>query len=219
MNWFSPIFIFICIWNQLSLIEWYWRIQHSIQMPKCERTIDITNNYNYQESKHIRFDSMIIIKLINPWIVNHWLTIKQIFDRLMDWLNGESNLISIPGQSVSIHSSFISVIIQFSSMFSMQWSIPIQWGKINILFQYLWLYCIFYLLNNGFTNVNNHHQISIHSNHSIVSLSNPIFLIIRSNQIAINIEQILVQTIIWVWLVDWNHCHLWMFNMWSMGHW
>ena len=41
-------------------------------------------------------------------------------------------------------------------------------------------------------------QISIHSNHSIVSLSNPIFLIIRSNQCAINIEQILIQTIIWL---------------------
>ena len=139
-------------------------------------------------------------------------------DRLLDWLNGESNLISIPSHSDSIHSSFIAVIIYFSSMFSMQWSILIQWGKINILFQYQWLYCIVYLLNNGFTNVNDH-QISIDSNHSYVSLSNPIFLIIRSNQFAINIEQILVQTIIWLWLVDWNHCHLWMFNMWSIGHW
>ena len=141
-------------------------------------------------------------------------------DRLLDWLNGESNLIYNPSQSDSIHSSFISVIIHFSFIFSMQWSIPIQWGKINILYKYQWLYCIIYLLNNGFTNVNNdHQQISIHSNHSIVSLSNPIFLIIRSNQFAINIEQILVQTIIWLWLVDWNHCHLWMFNMWSLGHW
>ena len=141
-------------------------------------------------------------------------------DRLLDWLNGESNLIYNPSQSDSIHSSFISVIIHFSSIFSMQWSIPIQWGKINILYKYQWLYCIIYLLNNGFTNVNNdHQQISIHSNHSIVSLSNPICLIIRSNQFAINIEQILIQTIIWVWLVDWNRCHLWMFNMWSLGHW
>ena len=197
MNWFFPIFMFICIWNQLFLIEWYWRIQHSIQMPKYGRTIDITNNYNYQESKHIRFDSMIIIKLKNPWFVTHWLTIEQMIDWLMDWLNGESNLISIPSQSVSIHSSFIAVIIQFSSIFSMQWSIPIQYGKINILFQYQWLYCIIYLLNNGFTNVNNHQQISIHSNHFVVSLSNPMFLIIRSNQFAIDIEQILVQTTIW----------------------
>ena len=99
---------------------------------KCERTIDITNNYNYQESKHIRFDSMIIIKLINPWFMTHWLTIKH----MIEWLNGESNLISNPSQSDSIHSSFIAVFYQFSSIFSMQWSIPIQWGKINILFQY-----------------------------------------------------------------------------------
>ena len=94
--------------------------------PKCEWTIDITINCNYQESKHIRFDSMIIIKLKNPWFVTHWLTIEQMIDWLLDWLNGESNLISIPSQSDSIHSSFIAVIIQFTSIFSMQWSIPIQ---------------------------------------------------------------------------------------------
>ena len=134
-------------------------------------------------------------------------------------MNGESNLISNPSQSDSIHSSFIVVIIQFSSIFSMQWSIPIQCGKINILIQYQWLYCIIYLLINGFTNGNKYQQISIHLIHSIVSLSNPICLVIRSNQFAINIEQILIQTIIWLWLVDWNHCHLWMFYMWSMGHW
>ena len=49
----------------------------------------------------------------------------------------------------------------------------------------------------------NNHPISIDSNHSIVSLSNPILLfmiimimmmIIVSNQFPINIEQILVQT-------------------------
>ena len=95
----------------------------------------------------------------------------------------------------------------------MQRTIPIQWGSINILLQYQWLYCIIYLLNNGFTNVNNHQQISIHSNHSNVSLSNPICLIIRSNQFAINIEQILIQTIIGLVLSDWSHCHLWMFNV------
>ena len=63
------------------------------------------------------------------------------------------------------------------------------------------LYCIIYRFNNGFTNVNNH-PISIDSNHSIVSLANPILLfmvmiiimIIRSKQFPINIEQILVQT-------------------------
>ena len=47
-------------------------------------------------------------------------------DWFMDWLNGESNLISIPSQSDSIHSSFIAVIIHFSSIFSMQRTIPIQ---------------------------------------------------------------------------------------------
>ena len=102
--------MFICIWNQLSLIEWYWKIQHFIQMPKCEWTIDITINYNYQESIHIRFDSMIIIKLINPWFVTHWLAIEQMIDWLLDWLNGESNLISIPSQSDSIHSSSLLLL-------------------------------------------------------------------------------------------------------------
>ena len=156
---------------------------------------------------HIKIDS-ILIKWINSWFVTHWLTIEQMIDRLQDWLNGKSNLISNPSQSDSIHSSFIAFIIQFSSIFSMLWTIPIQWGKTNILIQYQWLYFTIYLLNNGFTNVNKHQQISIHSNHSIVSLSNPIFLIIRSNQFATNIEQILIQTILWLVLVDWNHCHL-----------
>ena len=72
----------------------------------------ITATINYQ-THPIWF----IIKLINPWIVTHWLTIEHMIDRLLDWLNGESNLISIPIQSDSIHSSFISVIIQFSSIF------------------------------------------------------------------------------------------------------
>ena len=157
-----------------------------------------------------QFDKSIVCDLLINNRANDWLIAGLIEWRIQ--LDFHSNSIGF------IHSSFIAVIIQFSSMFSMQWSIPIQWGKINILFQYQWLYCIIYLLINGFTNVNNHQQISIHSNHSIVSLSNPIFLIIRSNQFAINIEQILVQIIIWVWLVDWNHCHLWLFNMWSLGH-
>ena len=111
-------------------IRYFWssdieEYRYSIQMPKCGRTIDITNNYNYQKSTRIRFDSMIIIKLIVQWFVTHWLTIEHMIDWFMDWLNGESNLISNPSQSDSIHSSFIAVIIQFSSIISMQWSIPI----------------------------------------------------------------------------------------------
>ena len=98
---------------------------------------------------HIKLDS-IIIKWINSWFVTHWLTIEQMIDRLQDWLNGESNLIFIPSQSDSIHSSFIAVIFQFSFIICMQWSIPVQCGKINILIQYQWLYCIVYLLINGF---------------------------------------------------------------------
>ena len=78
--------------------------------------------------------------------------------------------------------------------------------------QYQWMYCIIYLLNNGFTNVGND-QISIDSSHSTVLLWDSFFLIIRSNQFAINIERILVQTIIWLVLSDWSHCHLWMFNV------
>ena len=75
-------------------------------------------------------------------------------------------------------------------------------NSISIILLYcIVLYCIIYRFNNGFTNVNNH-PISIDSNHSIVSLSNPILLfmiimiimIIRSKQFPINIEQILVQT-------------------------
>ena len=42
---------------------------------------------------------MIIFKWINPCFMTHWLILEQIIDWLMDWLNGESNLISIPIQS------------------------------------------------------------------------------------------------------------------------
>ena len=48
-----------------------------------------------------------MIKLINPWFVTHGLTFEHMIDRLIDWLNGESNLIFISSQSDSIHSSFI----------------------------------------------------------------------------------------------------------------
>ena len=50
-------------------------------MSQCERTIDITNNCNYQESAHNRFDSFII-KLINPWFMTRWLTNEQ----MIDWM-------------------------------------------------------------------------------------------------------------------------------------
>lgn len=75
-------------------------------------------------------------------------------------------------------------------------------NSISIIVLYcIVFYCFIYRFNNGFTNVNNH-PISIDSNHSIVSLSNPILLfmmmiimmIILSKQFPINIEQILVQT-------------------------
>ena len=69
-------------------------------------------NDNYQIEK-----SMVCDSLIN----------NRTYDWLMaDWLNGKSNLISNASQSDSIHSSFITIIIQFSSIFSMLWSIPIQ---------------------------------------------------------------------------------------------
>ena len=73
----------------------------------------ITTTIKNQNTHPIWF----IIKLINPWFVTHWLTIEHMIDRLLDWLNGESNLISIPIQSDSIHSSFIAVIIMFSLFF------------------------------------------------------------------------------------------------------
>lgn len=58
--------------------------------------------------------------------------------------------------------------------------------------------------NNEMRNVDNHHK-SMDSYHSIALLSNSVFSIILSNQFLISIEQILLQTIIWELLVDWNH--------------
>lgn len=57
--------------------------------------------------------------------------------------------------------------------------------------------------NNEMRNVDNHHK-SMDSYLSIVLLSNSVFSIILSNQFLISIEQILLQTIIWELLVDWN---------------
>ena len=79
--------------------------------------------------------------------------------------------------------------------------------------------CIVFLSINQWIHKCGQWSNTIDSSHSTVLLWDSFFLIIRSNQFAINIEQILVQIIIWVWLVDWNHCHLWLFNMWSLGHW
>ena len=116
MNWFFPIFIFICIWNQLSLIEWYWRIQHSIQMPKCGRTIDITNNYNYQESKHtsdlIHYQidkSMVCDSLINNRANDWWI------DCWIDWM---VNPTWFPIQVNRILSILVSLLLFTSSPLS-----------------------------------------------------------------------------------------------------
>lgn len=58
--------------------------------------------------------------------------------------------------------------------------------------------------NNEFRNVDNY-RLSIDSNHSIGSLIKFSLSIILSIQFLISIEQILLQTIIWESLVDWNH--------------
>ena len=139
-----------------------------------------------------------------------WLIDLQSSIWLIDcWIDWMVNPTWFPFQVNRILSILVSLLLLSSSplfFYAVIYSYSIRQNQ--YLFQYQWLYCTIYLLNNGFTNVNNDQQILIHSNHSIASLSNPIFLIIRSNQFAINIEQILIQTILWLWLVDWNHCHL-----------
>ena len=48
-----------------------YNLQFSIQMSKCERTIDITNIYNYQESNK----SDLILWLLSNWYIHGlWLT-------------------------------------------------------------------------------------------------------------------------------------------------
>ena len=148
------------------------------------------------------------------------LIYKQMNDWLLDWSNGKSSMIPNPIQFNRIwsNSSLVAVIIQLFSLFIV-YSELYSFNKAKSVFYFNLKNCIALSIRLQWIHKWNNHQISIHSNHSIVSLSNPIFLIIRSNQFAINIEQILIQTILWLWLVDWNHCHLWMFNMWSLGHW
>ena len=57
--------------------------------------------------------------------------------------------------------------------------------------------------------------------HCVTIKSNLLLLLLdySKQQFAINIEQILVQTIIWLLFVDWYYCHLWMFYLWTLDHW
>ena len=70
---------------------------------------------------------MIIIKLKNPWFVTHWLTIEQMIDWLLDWLNGKSNLIFNPSQSdLSI---LVSLLLLSSSLPSFLCCDPFLFNK------------------------------------------------------------------------------------------
>ena len=154
-------------------------------------------NDNYQIEKSMVCDSLINNQA-NDWWIDCWI----------DWMVNPTWFLLQVNRilSILVHCCYYPLLLHFFYAVNNSYSIRRSQYPISIS-----MIVLYYLsIINGFTNVNHHQQISIHSFHSIVSLSSPIFffLIIRSNQFSINIEQILVQTIIWVWLVDWNHCHL-----------
>ena len=118
---YSSAFEISYLWS--SDIEEY---RHSIQMPKCERTINITNYYNYQESKHAsdliyyQIDkSMDCDSLINNRENDWWI------DCWIDWM---ANPTWFSIQVNRILSILVSLLLLSSSppFFPMQWSIPIQ---------------------------------------------------------------------------------------------
>ena len=86
-----------------------------------------------------------------------WFIDIQTNDWLIDcWIDRMVNPAWFPIQFNSIQSDLIQFLFSCSyypvilSSHCIQWTIPIQWGKTNVLFQSQWLYCIIYLFNNGF---------------------------------------------------------------------
>ena len=126
--------------------------------------------------KHIRFDSMMMIKLIIPWFVTHWYTNKWMIDWLLDWSNGKSSMIPNPIQFNRIwsNSSLVAVIIQLFSLFIV-YSELFLINEAKSMSYFNLNDCIALSTCLQWIHKWNNHQISIHSNHSIVSLSNPIF--------------------------------------------
>ena len=90
----------------------------------------ISSIYNQTRPIWFDYDNQIARSMVCDWLINN----QGMIDWLMDWFNNESNPILNSIRSDSIHSSFNALIIQSLSIFSMQWSFLIRWGKINILF-------------------------------------------------------------------------------------
>ena len=124
--------------------------------------------------------------------MTHWYTNKWLIDWLLDWSNGKSSMIPNPIQfnRVWSNSSLVAVINQLFSLFIV-YSELFLFNEAKSMSYFNLNDCI--ALSTCLQGIHkwNNHQISIHLNHSIVSLSNPIFLTVRSNQFAIIIEQIL----------------------------
>ena len=118
------------------------------------------------------------------------LIYKQMNDWLLDWSNGKSSMIPNPIQFNRIwsNSSLVAVIIQLFSLFIV-YSELFLFNEAKSMSYFNLNDCIALSTCLQWIHKWNNHQISIHSNHSIVSLSNPIFLTVRSNQFAIIIEQ------------------------------
>ena len=91
------------------------------------------------------------------------------------------NRISSNSSLVAVNIQLFSLFIVYSEFFLFNEAKSMSYFNLND--------CIALSTCLQWIHKQNNHQISIHSNHSIVSLSNPIFLIIRSNLFAIIIEQ------------------------------
>ena len=100
----SSAFEISYLWS--SDIEEY---RYSIQMPKCGRTIDITTNYNYQESKHA---SYLIHYQIDKSMDCESLTSNRANDWWIDcWIDWMVNPTWFPIQVNRILSILVSMLL------------------------------------------------------------------------------------------------------------
>ena len=128
-----------------------------------------------------------MIKLIIPWFVTHWYTNKWMIDC---WIDRMVNPAWFPIQFNRIwsNSSLVAVIIQLFSLFIV-YSKLFLFNEAKSISYFNLDDCIALSTCLQWIHKWNNHQISNHSNHSIVSLSNPVSLTVRSHQFAINFEQ------------------------------
>ena len=107
----SYVFWICYLWSIDWVLCQYWRIQHSIQISKCEWRLILLITITIKNQTHpIWFND----DQIDNSMICDSLIYKQMNDWLLDWSNGKSSMIPNPIQFNRIwsNSSLVAVIIQ-----------------------------------------------------------------------------------------------------------